>query len=68
MGKIINCDYIIKIWEERDRMHIALWDAYEENILAQWWDDDALSMIELGFFDPKDLDNSVIKYYETYLK
>lgn len=49
----------VDVWEERDRLHIALfgWDGpYRERMtgdgveIAEWWDDDARQMIEDGFF------------------
>lgn len=51
----------VETWEERDRLHIALYKG--DTLVAQWWDDDAREMFEDGFFKSgKRLEQSVIEY------
>jgi len=80
--------FCVDVWEERDRLHVALkkadvrWEFvehYDQRVggethewvrhgecdisVADWWDDDARSMFEDGFFRPgRDLADSVIDY------
>ena len=42
-------DFDVTVWEERDRLHIGV-TKKGEPIKVDWWDDDARSMIEDGFF------------------
>ena len=74
----------IDTWFERDRSHIRLFRApmrYDlqshemviagpcEIEVAEWWDDDAQSMLEDGIFvgrrGERELEKSVIKYAES---
>ena len=55
-------EVIVTTWEERNRLHIAIEDVENDDILAEWWDDDARQMFEDGFFSSKDLEGSVIDY------
>lgn len=41
----------ITVWQERDRLHIALEDMDTDKTLIEWWDEDAQQMIEDGFLD-----------------
>lgn len=57
---------VLSIWQERDRLHINAHMAPEiphpfleghkietsERTIAEWWDEDAESMFELGLFKP----------------
>lgn len=59
----------VEVWEERDRLHIALYATKGKHaaigagiLVAEWWDDDARSMFEDGFFDARNLKESVIEY------
>ena len=55
--------YKVMRWSERDRLHIAIVDAAtEQRTFAEWWDEDAVAMFDDGFFDPRDLELSVIRY------
>lgn len=55
-------DLTVEVWEERDRLHIAVVDEMGEYI-AEWWDDEARQMFEDGFFARgKGLESSVIEY------
>lgn len=57
--------YHVEVWEERDRCHIALWRRWmnEDDIVSDWWDDDARQMFEDGFFKRgRQLAESVIAY------
>lgn len=53
--------YIVHTWFERDRQNIWVEDAKGRKV-AEWWDEDISSMIEGGFFEPKNLGESVIRY------
>lgn len=42
----------VTVWEERDRLHVAIVDREtEQHTLAEWWDDEAREMFTDGFFD-----------------
>jgi len=47
----------LEYWQERDRLHIALrWKSGEfkdGDVIAEWWDDGAVEMIEDGYFSDK---------------
>lgn len=47
----------LEYWQERDRLHVALkWKSGEfkdGKVIAEWWDEDATSMFEGGFFSTK---------------
>lgn len=47
-------DTEIRVWQERDRLHIHLVDKRTEKTLAEWWDDDAREAIEDGFLDARE--------------
>lgn len=53
--------YIVHIWFERDRQNIWVEDAKGRNV-AEWWDKDVSGMFEDGFFNSKNLGESVIGY------
>lgn len=54
--------YHVHVWEERDRLHIMLADANDDEIMS-WWDDDARQMFEDGFFERgRRLQESVVRY------
>lgn len=58
-------DTRLEVWEERDRLHINLvWGVGKKNgdTIAEWWDDDARQMFEDGFFDGRNLHQSVFDY------
>lgn len=58
-------DVEVEVWEERDRLHIAIRDKRNEKIIADWWDEDAQQMFEDGFFESgRGLESSVVKYAE----
>ena len=44
-------DTTIRVWQERDRLHIELRDNGSDKTLIEWWDDDAREAIEDGFLD-----------------
>jgi len=69
--------FFVDKWEERDRLHIALYFDPEHagrrrgerysgdgQEVASWWDDDARGMFEDGFFEARRLEGSVIDYAE----
>jgi hypothetical protein len=57
----------VSVWEERDRLHIHLYHGDENTTVAEWWDDDARSMFEDGFFKSgRDLTQSVIEYAQSH--
>lgn len=62
--------YTVEKWEERDRVSITLWRgdymSGGSEVIAQWWDDDARQMFEDGFFDPKNLLESVLEYCKSH--
>jgi hypothetical protein len=47
-------DTTIRVWQERDRLHIELRDNASGKTLIEWWDDDAREAIEDGFLDVKE--------------
>jgi hypothetical protein len=68
-----QAELYVDVWEERDRLHIALYGfrdggvrrmSGDGELLAEWWDDDARQMFEDGFFERRNLENSVVKYAE----
>jgi len=61
-------DTTLNVWEERDRLHIALVDTKtEQKTFAEWWDDDAREMFEDGFFERgKRLHQSVFDYAKEH--
>jgi hypothetical protein len=44
-------DTTIRVWQERDRLHIELLDTTSEKTLVEWCDDDAREAIKDGFLD-----------------
>ena len=53
----------VSVWEERDRLHIHLFQGDKNTTIAEWWDDDAREMFEDGFFKSgKNLKASVLEY------
>ncbi len=53
----------VVVWEERDRLHIGIQEVDSGEYIAEWWDDDARSMFEDGFFKSgRGLKESVIDY------
>jgi len=49
-------------WQERDRVSIIAYaDENRDVTLGEWWDEDAIAMIDDGFFKWKD-DDTVIDY------
>ena len=58
---VMECN--VSVWEERDRLHIHLFQGDENNTVAEWWDDSAREMFEDGFFKAgKNLQSSVLEY------
>lgn len=60
-------DLKVTIWDERDRLRIRVTDDDTEQLdVANWWDDDARSMIKDGFFDNGNgfevLEESILDY------
>jgi len=53
--------YSVDIWFERDRQSIVVSDANDITV-AEWWDEDVTDMVEAGFFDGRNLAESVIRY------
>lgn len=72
-------EFFVDVWEERDRLHIALYfdpehggrrasqrDPNDGELVAEWWDDDARQMFEDGWFEPgRKLGGSVVDYAES---
>lgn len=51
-------------WQERDRTSVVVFADDDRDVtIAEWWDEDAQSMMEDGFFKWHD-DDSVIEYLE----
>lgn len=42
----------VEVWDERDRLMIAIVDKKTGDYISTWWDDDARQMFEDGFFKP----------------
>lgn len=55
-------DTRLEVWEERDRLHIALERSKDGKTLIEWWDDDARQAIEDGFLVPRRLHESAYAY------
>lgn len=53
--------YIVHTWFERDRQNIWVEDADGREV-ATWWDENVIDMMESGYFDSKNLAESVIIY------
>jgi hypothetical protein len=55
--------YRVDVWQERDRLSIVVSDEWHDGkTVAEWWDDDARSMVEDGFFNPRHMGQSVMDY------
>lgn len=52
----------VDVWSERDRLMIRVTDAATHREIACWWDDDARSLVEAGFLDPRDWRRSAEDY------
>ena len=58
-------DVRVKLWEERDRLHIGIQDKETGDYYMSWWDDEARQMFEDGFFKRRpNLEESVLDYAE----
>lgn len=58
-------DVNVEVWEERDRLHIQAVHKQTGVTIAEWWDDDARSMFEDGFFRRgRELKPSVVAYLQ----
>ena len=56
----------VAVWEERDRLSVVVTDRETGEDIAEWWDDDARSMFEDGFFvRGAALESSVLDYLES---
>jgi len=54
--------YTVSTWFERDRSSIVIYDQGNQ-VVAEWWDEDAQQMFEDGFFQGgRRLKESVIDY------
>lgn len=54
--------YYVSAWFERDRLSLVLYDQGNQ-VVAEWWDEDAQSMFEDGFFQGgRKLPESVLDY------
>ena len=53
--------YIVHAWFERDRQNIWVEDASGKEV-ATWWDEEVSEMVRDGFFDPRNLAESVMAY------
>jgi len=45
-------DVTVETWQERDRLGIWVTDRRTDNVIAEWWDEDARAMFEQGWFKP----------------
>jgi hypothetical protein len=61
----VDADLIfVDWWQERDRTSIVVFKDEDRDVtVAEWWDEDAQSMMEDGFFKWHD-DDSVIDYLD----
>jgi hypothetical protein len=61
-------DFFVDVWDERDRLNIALKKkskSGDDKLIADWWDAVAREMVEDGFFKSgRELESSVIDYAE----
>ena len=54
--------YTVSTWFERDRSSVVLYDQGNQ-VVAEWWDEDAQAMFEDGFFQGgRKLAESVLDY------
>jgi hypothetical protein len=52
----------IETWFERDRAHVELRDARNEETIVEWWDDAVAEAVEDGFLDSRDWNGSAYQY------
>lgn len=53
--------YRVYIWHERDRYSVSLYDDFDRCV-CEWWDETVDELINDGFFNPRNLQQSVIDY------
>lgn len=58
----------IRVWNERDRLHISLVYEGSEETIAEWWDEDAVNMFENGFFSPIGIGGDLSKLHSEALE
>lgn len=59
----------VAVWGERDRLSIVVTDRETGEDIAGWWDDDARSMFEDGFFKRGSaLESSVLDYLDSMVQ
>ena len=54
-GRPTRDDVTVRGWAERDRIAVWVVDNRTDEIVAEWWDEDAAQMFEDGFFKPADI-------------
>jgi hypothetical protein len=52
----------LNTWFERDRQHVALLDARNDNTIIEWWDEAVSEAIEDGFLTSRNLHGSAYDY------
>jgi len=52
----------LNTWFERDRQHVALLDARNDNTIVEWWDEEVSEAIEDGFLTSRNLHGSAYDY------
>jgi hypothetical protein len=52
----------LNTWFERDRAHVALLDARNDNTIVEWWDEAVSEAIEDGFLSARDYHQSAYEY------
>lgn len=59
----------VEVWEERGSIHIGIQDEEDPHgaYIVSWWDDEARSMFDDGFFKSgRDLEQSVVNYADEH--
>ena len=52
----------LNTWFERDRQHVALLDARNDETIVEWWDETVSEAIEDGFLTSRNLHGSAYEY------
>lgn len=57
-------DCLVETWRERDRLSIVVTDERTGNDVAEWWDKDVEQLTEDGYFNWRNIEDSVLDYCE----
>lgn len=54
--------YLVESWFERDRAAVWILDDFTGKTVVEWWDESVQDMVEAGYFDMSNLEDSVLEY------